>query len=204
MLTDLPNVLTLMRIGSIPLLIGLVAVGHAETDALACVIYTAACITDYLDGMLARRWHQYSDLGRMMDPIADKLLVGALLLTLAGYGRLHWGALFAAIVILLREILVSGLREYMASQHATLPSSRLAKWKTGIQMVAIGMLLAGDRTAALIGLPMLPIAGLGALLLWISAIPTVLTGWDYLVKGVTRMTASHAAPATPGTPKAAP
>ncbi|AOX19848.1 CDP-diacylglycerol--glycerol-3-phosphate 3-phosphatidyltransferase [Kozakia baliensis] len=188
MLTDLPNVLTLLRIASIPILVALVAVQAPWADAMACVIYVAACITDYLDGMLARRWKQNSDLGRMMDPIADKLLVGALLLTLAGYSKLTLGSLFAAIIIMLREILVSGLREYMATQRATLPSTRLAKWKTGIQMVAIGMLLAGDSTAALIDMPWLPVGRLGGALLWFSVIPTVVSGWGYLLAGVTRMT----------------
>ncbi|AQS87358.1 CDP-diacylglycerol--glycerol-3-phosphate 3-phosphatidyltransferase [Neoasaia chiangmaiensis NBRC 101099] len=188
MLTDLPNVLTLLRIAAIPILVALVAIRQPVADLAACLIYIAACITDYLDGMLARRWHQNSDLGRMMDPIADKLLVGALLLTLAGYGRLAAGSLFAAIVIMLREILVSGLREYMASQRATLPSTRLAKWKTGIQMVAIGFLLAGDSTGRLIGLSFLPVSTIGGVLLWISVGPTLVSGWGYLTAGVARMT----------------
>ncbi|MCQ9154370.1 CDP-diacylglycerol--glycerol-3-phosphate 3-phosphatidyltransferase [Acidomonas methanolica] len=188
MLTDLPNVLTLLRIASIPVLVALVAMRAPMSDLLACLVYIAACITDYLDGMLARRWKQNSDLGRMMDPIADKLLVGSLLLTLAGYGRLPYGALFAAIIILLREILVSGLREYMATQRANLPSTRLAKWKTAIQMVAIGFLLAGDSTGALLGLKKVPVALIGAVLLWISVGPTVISGWGYLMAGLARMT----------------
>lgn len=188
MLTDLPNVLTLFRIASIPVLVILVAIRAPVADMAACGLYIIACITDYLDGMLARRWKQGSDLGRMMDPIADKLLVGALLLTLAGYERLPYGALFAAIIIMLREILVSGLREYMASQRATLPSTRLAKWKTGIQMVAIGFLLAGDSTARLLGLAILPASLIGAVMLWVSVAPTLISGWGYLSAGVARMT----------------
>ncbi|WP_025885982.1 CDP-diacylglycerol--glycerol-3-phosphate 3-phosphatidyltransferase [Asaia prunellae] len=187
MLTDLPNILTLLRIASIPLLIALIAIGNPVTDGIACLVYIAACITDYFDGMLARRWKQGSELGRMMDPIADKLLVGALLLTLAGYGRLVYGALFAAVIILIREIMVSGLREFMASQSTTLPSTRLAKWKTGIQMVAIGCLLAGDAMPRMIGLGVLSFSTIGAILLWFSVIPTVLSGWGYLVKGLSRM-----------------
>ncbi|RUT25951.1 CDP-diacylglycerol--glycerol-3-phosphate 3-phosphatidyltransferase [Asaia sp. W19] len=191
MLTDLPNILTLLRIASIPVLIALIAFASPLTDGIACLLYIAACITDYLDGMLARRWKQGSELGRMMDPIADKLLVGALLLALAGYGRLVDGALFAAIVILVREIMVSGLREFMASQRATLPSTRLAKWKTGIQMVAIGFLLAGDSMPRLIGLGDFSCTTLGAFLLWFSVIPTVLSGWGYLVTGLSRMMSAH-------------
>ncbi|GBQ84285.1 CDP-diacylglycerol--glycerol-3-phosphate 3-phosphatidyltransferase [Asaia krungthepensis] len=190
MLTDLPNILTLLRIASIPVLVALIAFASPLADGIACILYVAACITDYLDGMLARRWKQGSELGRMMDPIADKLLVGALLLALAGYGRLTDGALFAAIIILIREIMVSGLREYMASQRATLPSTRLAKWKTGIQMVAIGFLLAGDAMPRQIGLGMISFTQLGALMLWISVVPTVLSGWGYLVTGLSRMMGS--------------
>lgn len=187
MLTDLPNILTLLRIASIPLLVALIAMSSPVADAVACVLYVAACITDYLDGMLARRWKQGSELGRMMDPIADKLLVGSLLLALAGYGRLIDGALFAAIIILIREIMVSGLREYMASQRATLPSTRLAKWKTGIQMVAIGCLLAGDTMPGMIGLGAVSFTMVGAMMLWVSVIPTVMSGWGYLVTGISRM-----------------
>ncbi len=105
MLTDLPNLLTLSRIAAIPLLVGLVAVGHPLMDLIACVVFTAAAITDYFDGMLARSLRQQSDLGRMLDPIADKLLVGAVLMMLVGLGRLSSLALYPAIVIMLREIL---------------------------------------------------------------------------------------------------
>jgi len=188
MLMALPNILTLLRIAAIPVLVLLIAIRAPAADLAACVLYIAACITDYLDGMLARRWKQNSDLGRMMDPIADKLLVGALLLALAGYERLPYGALFAAIIIMLREIMVSGLREYMATQKATLPSTRLAKWKTGIQMVAIGFLLAGDSTARLLGIAGLPVSLIGAAFLWFSVGPTVISGWGYLSAGITRMT----------------
>ncbi|EHH68302.1 CDP-diacylglycerol--glycerol-3-phosphate 3-phosphatidyltransferase [Gluconobacter morbifer] len=187
MLTDLPNVLTLLRIASIPLLVALLAFHSPVANVIACLIYTAACITDYLDGALARRWHQLSELGRMMDPIADKLLVGALLLALAGLTHLPLFSLYAAIIIMLREILVSGLREYMASQRETLPSTRLAKWKTGIQMVAIGFLIGGDGAADMLGLSFLPATMIGGGLLWISVIPTVITGWAYLTKGLSRM-----------------
>ena len=196
MLTDLPNVLTLLRIGSIPVLVALVAIRLPMADLAALLLYIAACVTDYLDGMLARRRKQNSELGRMMDPIADKLLVGALLLVLAGYGLLVQGSLFAAIIIMLREILVSGLREYMASQRATLPSTRLAKWKTGIQMVAIGFLLAGDSTARLLGMAWLPAGTIGAVLLWISVVPTLMSGWGYLVVGFARMTGRVPPPET--------
>jgi len=190
MLTDLPNVLTLLRIAAIPVLVALLALHSALGNVAACVVYTAACITDYLDGALARRWQMLSELGRMMDPIADKLLVGALLLALAGLTVLPVFSLYAAIIIMLREILVSGLREYMASQRETLPSTRLAKWKTGIQMVAIGFLIGGDKAAAALHLSFLSATLIGGILLWISVIPTVLSGWGYLTVGFSRMMAS--------------
>jgi len=133
MLTDLPNLLTLSRIAAIPLLVGLVALGHPLTDLIACVVFSIAAITDYFDGMLARSLRQQSDLGRMLDPIADKLLVGAVLMMLVGMGRLSSLALYPAIVIMLREILVSGLREYLAGIRIGLPVTSLAKWKTGFR-----------------------------------------------------------------------
>lgn len=187
MLTDLPNLLTLTRIATIPFLVVSIALQNNAASAVGCVIYIIACVTDYFDGMLARRWKQNSEIGRMMDPIADKLLVGALLMALAGYGRLVDGSVFAAIIILIREILISGLREYMASQDQTLPSSRLAKWKTGIQMIAIGFLMAGSANGAWQVTSFGSALQLGALLLWLSVIPTVLSGWRYLTTGVTYM-----------------
>jgi cardiolipin synthase (CMP-forming) len=184
MLSDLPNVLTILRIVAVPLLVGLVMWRTPVGDAAACLVFVIAGITDYLDGHLARARRQQSDLGRMLDPIADKLLVGASLMVLAAAQRLPWGGLYAAILILLREILVSGLREYLGGVRITLPVTRLAKWKTGLQMVAIGMLLAGDETARLLGLDGLPVALLGSVVLWAAAGATLVTGWDYLTSAL--------------------
>ena len=179
MLTDLPNLLTISRIVAIPALVGLVAAHTAVADLLATILFSAAGITDWLDGHLARTRRQQSNLGRMLDPIADKLLVGATLILLAGQGRFPDGALYPAIVILLREILVSGLREYLAGLRVGLPVTKLAKWKTGFQMGALGTLLAGDDVAALLHVP-LPVAAIGEAMLWVAALLTLLTGWDYL------------------------
>ena len=179
MLTDLPNLLTLSRILAIPVLIGCVALRSPVGDLLATLLFAAAGLTDWLDGHLARVRRQQSELGRMLDPIADKLLVGATLILLAGQGRFPDGALYPAIVILLREILVSGLREYLAGLRIGLPVTRLAKWKTGFQMGALGTLLAGDDVAALLHVP-LPVAGIGEAMLWVAALLTLVTGWDYL------------------------
>src|SRR5580658_1884802 len=184
MLTDLPNLLTLSRIAAIPLLVGLVAARHPFADLLACIVFSAAAITDYFDGKLARSRRQQSDFGRMLDPIADKLLVGAALMMLVGMGRLSTFALYPAIVIMLREILVSGLREYLAGIRIGLPVTSLAKWKTGFQMGALGTLLAGDTSARLLHLPFLPVSMVGESMLWIAAVLTLVTGWDYLMAGL--------------------
>jgi len=183
-LTDLPNVLTLSRIGAIPLLVVLVAVRVPAADFVACVVFSLAALTDYFDGKLARTRRQVSGFGRMLDPIADKLLVGATLMLLAGLGRLNAWGLYPAIVIMLREILVSGLREYLAGIRIGLPVTRLAKWKTGFQMGALGVLLAGDTSAALLHLPWLPVRLIGECMLWVAALLTLVTGWDYLTAGL--------------------
>ncbi len=184
MLTDLPNVLTLSRIGAIPALVVLVALSAPWADLAACALFTAAAVTDYFDGALARARRQQTDFGRMLDPIADKLLVGATLMILVGEERLSHLALYPAIVIMLREILVSGLREYLASIRIGLPVTNLAKWKTGFQMTALGSLLAGDSGAHLLGLGMLPIGFIGEVMLWVAAALTLVTGRDYLTAGL--------------------
>jgi cardiolipin synthase len=192
MLTDLPNLLTLSRIAAVPLLVGLVAIRHPAADLVACIVFSAAAITDYYDGKLARSRRQQSDLGRMLDPIADKLLVGAVLMMLVGMGRLSKLALYPAIVIMLREILVSGLREYLAGIRIGLPVTSLAKWKTGFQMGALGTLLAGDTSADLLHLPFLPVSMIGEAMLWIAAVLTMVTGWDYLLAGLRHVSAAKA------------
>jgi cardiolipin synthase (CMP-forming) len=184
MLTDLPNLLTLSRIAAIPLLVALVALHHPVADLAACVLFSVAAATDYFDGKIARSRRQQSDLGRMLDPIADKLLVGAALMMLVGQARLSAWGLYPAIVIMLREILVSGLREYLAVIRIGLPVTRLAKWKTAFQMGALGTLLAGDTSARLLHLSFLPIGIIGEAMLWIAAVLTLWTGWDYLTAGL--------------------
>ncbi len=183
--TDLPNLLTLSRIAAIPLMIAFAALQVGWGDFLACLVFSAAAITDYFDGKIARDRRMTSDFGRMLDPIADKLLVGAALMLLAGLGQLSSTGLYPAIIIMLREILVSGLREYLAAVKATgLPVTHLAKWKTGFQMGALGALLAGDRTAAMLHLDIIPVATIGEAMLWAAAALTAVTGWDYLLAGL--------------------
>ena len=183
-LTSLPNLLTLSRILAIPLVVGTFYVEGDYARWFGCALFSAAGITDWLDGHMARRWAQQSEVGRFLDPIADKLLVAATLFMLVARGRLStdW-ALLPALVILCREILVSGLREYLAELRVGLPVSRLAKWKTAIQMVAIGVLIVGAA-----GPSFLPVVGIGETLLWIAALLTILTGYDYLRLGLAHMT----------------
>ncbi|MCS6933449.1 MAG: CDP-diacylglycerol--glycerol-3-phosphate 3-phosphatidyltransferase [Acetobacteraceae bacterium] len=182
--TDLPNLLTLSRVGAVPLLVLFALLRQPWADLAACAVFSAAAVTDYFDGKIARERKITSDFGRMLDPIADKLLVGAALMLLAGASRLSDAALLPAIVILLREILVSGLREYLAGLRVGLPVTRLAKWKTGFQMAALGTLLAGDSGASAIGLSWLPVSAIGEALLWTAALLTLVTGWDYLQAGL--------------------
>lgn len=189
MLTELPNLLTLSRIVAVPLVVVLAALTRPETDLAAAIVFAAAGLTDYFDGRIARQRSQHSEFGRMLDPIADKLLVGATLMILAGEGELGRWSLFPAIVILLREILVSGLREYLAGLRVGLPVTPLAKWKTGVQMVALGLLLAGDQAAGVIGLGMVPVTAIGTILLWIAAGLTLITGWGYVEAGLSHVIA---------------
>jgi cardiolipin synthase len=191
--SDLPNLLTLSRIAAIPLILGLALLRLPAADLAACAVFTAAALTDWLDGHVARRQRLTSEFGRMLDPIADKLLVGAVLMLLAGLGRLSDLGLIAAVVIMLREILVSGLREFLAGLAQGLPVSRLAKWKTGVQMTALGMLVAGDASARLLGLGFLPVGLLGEALLTLAAALTLITGWDYLVASLRHVRGAAAA-----------
>jgi len=183
LLTSLPNMLTLSRILAIAIVVATFYVTGDYARWFACALFSAAGFTDWLDGHMARRWEQQSELGRFLDPIADKLLVAATLFMLTATARLSAQAILPALVILCREILVSGLREYLAGLRVGLPVSRLAKWKTGIQMVAIGVLIVGDAGPAL-----LPVVAIGEMLLWIAALLTIVTGYDYLRAGLTHMT----------------
>jgi CDP-diacylglycerol---glycerol-3-phosphate 3-phosphatidyltransferase len=188
LLTSLPNLLTLSRILAIPLVIATFYVPGDFARWFAGAMFSTAAVTDWLDGHMARRWQQQSEIGRFLDPIADKLLVSATLFMLTAFDRLSAQAVLPALVILCREILVSGLREYLAGLRVGMPVSRLAKWKTVIQMVAIGVLLVGDA-----GPGFLPVAAIGETLLWIAALLTLVTGYDYLVAGLRHMT--HPRPA---------
>jgi cardiolipin synthase (CMP-forming) len=178
---SLPNVLTYLRILAVPAVVACLYGNATHTMRwFALFIYTAACFTDWLDGYLARVWHQQSTLGRMLDPIADKLLVGATLLVLINDRTITNLALWAAVIILCREILVSGLREFLAELNVKIHVTQLAKWKTTLQMIALGVLIAGPA-----GDKVIPHTWeIGLVLLWIAAALTLLTGYDYLKAAV--------------------
>jgi CDP-diacylglycerol---glycerol-3-phosphate 3-phosphatidyltransferase len=184
----LPNLLTYGRIAAVPAVVACLywqalLGGGLWLRWVALAIFIAAGVTDILDGYFARAWQQQSSLGRMLDPIADKLLVSSCLLMLAADGTIRGWSLWAAIIILCREILVSGLREYLAELRVGVPVTRLAKWKTIGQMVAIGFLIAGAAGSRI--LP--PTIQIGIALLWLSAILTLYTGWDYMRAGLRYM-----------------
>ena len=190
---SLPNILTYARIAAVPVVVGCIYAQSIMDGPLwlrwvAVAVFIAAGVTDYLDGYYARIWNQQSAFGRMLDPIADKLLVASCLLILAADGIIHGWSLWAAIVILCREILVSGLREYLAALRVSVPVTKLAKWKTTVQLVAIGFLLAGeagDLAVSAISTEIGPVVTqIGLLLLWTSALITIYTGWDYFRAGV--------------------
>jgi cardiolipin synthase (CMP-forming) len=194
MLTSLPMTLTLSRIIAIPVVVALFYVQGDYVRYIACVIYTAAAVTDYFDGYFARAWQQQTKLGRIFDPIADKLLVASTILVLVAFDRISGLDVLPALVILCREVLVSGLREFLAeiNKHK-LPVTRLAKWKTGIQMTALGFLIVGDAAPT----AFLPVALIGQIGLWVAAALTLFTGYDYLAEGLKHVGEGDAAPAKP-------
>lgn len=184
----LPNLLTYARIAAVPVVVGLlfwesIFDGPLWLRWIALFIFIAAGVTDYFDGYFARIWGQYSSLGKMLDPIADKLLVSACLLMLAAGDTIHGWTLLAAIIILCREILVSGLREYLAELRVSVPVTRLAKWKTTAQMVAVGFLIAGEAGDRIVPV----VSQVGIVLLWASALLTLYTGYDYMRAGLRYM-----------------
>jgi CDP-diacylglycerol--glycerol-3-phosphate 3-phosphatidyltransferase/cardiolipin synthase len=146
----------------------------------AFAVFVSAGLTDWLDGYLARAWAQQSRLGRMLDPIADKLLVGTALLMLVHDHTISGVSIWAAMIVLCREILVSGLREYLAELNVKVHVTLLAKWKTTVQMVALAVLLVGPAAQDLAQ----PLTLAGLLLLWIAALLTLWTGYDYLRAGI--------------------
>jgi CDP-diacylglycerol--glycerol-3-phosphate 3-phosphatidyltransferase/cardiolipin synthase len=181
---NLPNLLTYGRVAAVPVVAGLLfwpLEDWARWSALA--VFVIAAITDFFDGYLARAWSQQSSLGRMLDPIADKLLVAVCLLMLAADEVITGVSIWAAIIILSREILVSGLREFLAELRVSVPVTRVAKYKTALQLVSLGFLIAPPK-----GLSFLDTETIGLGLLWAAALLTLYSGWDYMRAGMKHMT----------------
>ncbi len=183
MITSLPNLLTLSRIILIAPLVGLFYLDNAVGYWAAFGIYVFACVTDFFDGYVARHLNQLSKLGRFLDPIADKLLVACIILMLVANGIVEGVHVLPGVVILVREIVVSGLREFLAELKVGVPVSRLAKWKTAAQMLALGFLIVGPAVP-----PVFQTILIGQILLWIAAALTMVTGYDYLTMGLRHMT----------------
>ena len=178
---NLPNVLTYGRIAAAPLVGATYYIQGDWGPWIAFVIFVAASVTDYFDGYIARAWQQQSALGRMLDPIADKLLVSVSILVLAEDGMFDGWSWWAAIIILMREVFVSGLREFLAELRVSVPVTRLAKWKTTMQLVAIAsLLIAPAIQGAKHGL----VINLGLTFFWAAALVTLYTGYDYLRAGL--------------------
>ena len=194
---SLPNVLTMSRIAAIPVIAWLAAMGSPGAHVAACAVFGAAGLTDWLDGKLARAGWGSTRLGAMLDPIADKLLVSATLVALLGARSVPWWGAYPAGVIIMREIMVSGMREFLATDGIRMPSSMLAKWKTGVQMGALGTLLAGDPGARTLGMPWLPADDIGLAMLCVAAGMTVWSAWAYATAAI-----SHATRRVPAAPAA--
>ncbi len=176
---NLPNILTFSRILVIPVVVGTFYMDSPLGNWLAFILFTLAGITDFFDGYLARSQGVTSKLGQFMDPIADKLMVAATILMIAAFERVTGIHILALVVILVREILVSGLREFLAGVQVSVPVTQLAKWKTTFQMIALGALLIGEAAP-----PWLPAEIVGLICLWIATIVTLYTGYDYLRAGL--------------------
>ena len=187
-----PNILTLARIAAIPVVIGALMIGGNGFRWIAAAVFLLACLTDFFDGYLARVLRQQSEFGRFLDPIADKLLVAALLLVLTAIDEIAGRDVIAAVIILCREILVSGLREFLAGKATIVHVTRLAKWKTTVQLAALAILVigpAGQTVLDAVGWTFIRLLDIGIAALWIAAVLTLVTGAQYLRAGLARMDA---------------
>ena len=184
MLKKIPNILTIGRIIIVPFFVIAFFLPGFYGDIIALILFIVASFTDFLDGMLARMMEQESKLGELLDPIADKIIVAAALILLVMNGTIKNYEVIAAIIILTREILISGLREFLAKGRIKLPVSNLSKLKTVIQMVSIGLLLSGETGNKIINFQDYNAQTIGIILLWLSAFLTLYTGYEYLRKGI--------------------
>ena len=184
MLKKIPNILTIGRIIIVPFFVLAFYLPGFYGDLTACVLFVIASFTDFLDGMLARMMGEESKLGELLDPIADKIIVATALILLVMSGTIRNYEVIAAITILTREILISGLREFLARGQIKLPVTNLAKLKTFLQMVAIALLLTGETGNKILNFQDYNAQTIGIILLWLSAFLTLYTGYEYLRKGI--------------------
>jgi CDP-diacylglycerol--glycerol-3-phosphate 3-phosphatidyltransferase/cardiolipin synthase len=184
MLKKIPNILTIGRIIIVPFFVLAFYLPGFYGDLTACVLFVIASFTDFLDGMLARMMKEESRLGELLDPIADKIIVATALILLVMSGTIRHYEVIAAIIILTREILISGLREFLARGKIKLPVTNLAKLKTFLQMVAIALLLTGETGNKILNFQDYNAQTIGIILLWLSAFLTLYTGYEYLRKGI--------------------
>jgi cardiolipin synthase (CMP-forming) len=184
MLKKIPNILTIGRIIIVPFFVLAFYLPGFYGDLTACVLFIIASFTDFLDGMLARMMSEESKLGELLDPIADKIIVATALILLVMSGTIRHYEVIAAIIILTREILISGLREFLARGQIKLPVTNLAKLKTFLQMLAIALLLTGETGNKILNFQDYNAQTIGIILLWLSAFLTLYTGYEYLRKGI--------------------
>jgi cardiolipin synthase (CMP-forming) len=184
MLRKIPNILTIGRIIIVPFFVLAFYLPGFYGDLTACVLFVIASFTDFLDGMLARMLGEESKLGELLDPIADKIIVATALILLVMSGTIKHYEVIAAIIILTREILISGLREFLARGQIKLPVTNLAKLKTFLQMIAIALLLTGETGNKILNFQDYNAQTIGMILLWLSAFLTLYTGYEYLRKGI--------------------
>ena len=180
----IPNILTFGRIVIVPIFVFSFFLPGFYGDLIPFILFIIASFTDFLDGLLARLFKEESKLGELLDPIADKILVCSALILLVADGTIKNFEVIAAVIILTREILISGLREFLAKGQIKMPVSSLAKVKTFIQMFSISILLTGETGNQLINFQDYNAQTIGIVLLWLSAFLTIYTGYDYLRKGI--------------------
>ena len=181
---NLPNIITLSRLASLPVLLILMFFPYGWAAWTALFLYTLGCITDYLDGYLARKMNIESAFGKFLDPIADKIFVITVILCLVATHKLEGIWVIPPLLIITREFLISGLREFLGPKNISVPVSKLAKFKTGFQMTSLGFLIVGPYGDFVLAFTHITTLGWGYILITIAALLTVHTGWDYLKVGM--------------------
>lgn len=180
---NVPNLLSAFRIVLVPVVALCFYIGGYWATWIATWLFFLGCWSDYFDGVIARRWHQTSTIGKFLDSSADKIMVGGVMLLLVGFQRLTGIWIMAALIIFVREILIAGLREFLAMRQIDVPISQIGKWKAAVQMLASGFLIAGPYGENAVPHAM----AFGKLIFFIATVMTVVSGWDYLKKGYETM-----------------